>query len=150
MTITKEQIIWLAGFMDGDGWFGLYKNKKSKSGSWNYVPVMGIQNTNKEIIDEIGSWFDCGSFATRIYKSPGWENRRNSFKYVNQDSIEILEIISLMIPYLKVKRERAELLLEYLEKRVKWMKEGRKRTEKEKKESIEYYEKMRKLNHRGR
>lgn len=107
--LTEGQKGYLAGLIDGEGWVGIQRNTSKKSGNYNYVAKIIIGNTNKKIIavkEEIGH----GYIHLRKSKNP---KHKNVFIWV-LSSNAIRAILPLVLPYLRIKSNQAELLMSYL------------------------------------
>lgn len=98
MNYSKEDLIYLSGFLDGEGCFWLYRNK------------IGISctNTYKPIID----WMK-ETFGGTIHKAkPRKANHRNCYTWclvANQAK----DLIAELFPYLREKQNQALLLFAY-------------------------------------
>ncbi len=99
---------YIAGFFDADGAVSLILDKRSLYSPWPRVQCL-FYNNNKEILEKIQSFFGFGKiYITHKHPEKGWKvNYRLVFS--GRQSDELLEKI---IPYLNVKRVRAELALE--------------------------------------
>ena len=100
--ITKEELIYLAGFFDGEGCITISRIR-DKSGSL----ILMISNTNKTIIKLIAKWFkgDIMYIKQKDNRKEAW-----TFKAYSQDAEIFLKAI---YPYLLIKKEQAHIGLEY-------------------------------------
>jgi len=107
--MSKLTAAYIAGFLDGEGYFGIMKRHKGRERA-DYLPVIKATSVDKEIIE----WF---------YKSyGGWMNKRK-FKNKNQKDAytwvlagkKIEPFLRKIYPYLKLKKKQADILL----KRIK-------------------------------
>lgn len=104
LKLNKERITYLAGFIDADGTISIKKvrNKGSK-----YAPFVGISNTNRPVIDWFKHIVGKGAICTKKAR-----NERESESYeIRWEYNTALKIAKLCYPYLRVKKDRAELLL---------------------------------------
>ena len=99
----------MAGLIDGEGYIGLENHRGI--GSAHYRPVLKIAMTHKEIILWLHKSFG-GSFVTRIRNGhPLYPNHKDLY-YWEVGGKNIEPIIRKVLPYLKVKRRQAEIVLE--------------------------------------
>lgn len=90
---------YVAGFIDGEGGFGIYDGQQR----------MTISNTNREVLVQISEVIGGGRIATR----PATDRWKESHE-LQIGSLLMREFLPRVIPYLIVKREAAELMVEYL------------------------------------
>jgi hypothetical protein len=101
MPITRKNLVaWAAGFLDGEGSIGIYMN----SGSYRLMVSAGQKN-NVEPLERLLALFggtiqnnDYGSYATHYWMI---------------SSRQAGSALKEMLPFLVVKREQAELALEF-------------------------------------
>ena len=98
LSSDKEDLIYLAGFLDGEGCFTIYREKISVT----------CANTYKPIIDWMKSSFG-GTISTRKARK---ENHRVCYSWhlVANNARELLE---KLVPYLREKKPQALMLLTY-------------------------------------
>lgn len=99
---------YVAGFFDGDGWVTVqvkegHRREDRKSKTPFFVAIVGFANKNKEVLERIQERFG-GSIYTR----------KNGHHILNIGSDGRKIILEKMLPYLIVKRERAELMIQLL------------------------------------
>ena len=111
-TSTDEDLIYLAGFLDGEGCFSIYRQKI----------IITCANCYKPIIDWLKQQFG-GTVNKREARK---ETHRvcYSWRVVSGDAHSLLEQI---VPYLREKQPQALLLLEY-QKLTRYSKKDRKVT----------------------
>ena len=104
MPLSRDDLIYLAGFVDGEGCVSLaWRKVRGK----NYItPNIQITNTNKEIIEWIASEIP-GHIHERKEKRV---NRKDSWCYQISGN-KALELIKDIYPYLKVKRQQADVVM---------------------------------------
>ena len=98
----KEEIIYLAGFFDGDGCI-------TTSPKTNFR--LTISNTNKEILDWIKKNFGGNINNQHLPKNP---KHNTSWKWITTKRTDVLRILELIYPYLIVKKKQAKLIINYL------------------------------------
>lgn len=113
----EDRANWIGGIIDGEGMITA-KRRNNRGTSW--IPTITIANTDPIIIDEVISVMQILKIPHYVqkkeYKRPNgmavkWEILVNGFK-------RCLVALPILIPYLVGKRERAELLLEWCQKRM--------------------------------
>ena len=113
MTLSREDAIYIAGFLDGEGWIGLQKNP-IRADKWAYTYYfvrVGVSNTNKEILE----WLQAitGKGYIRVNKSNlKLPNRKPCWMW-DLSGTDAVELIKLVHPYLKVKKKVVESILEF-------------------------------------
>ena len=138
---SKTELAYLAGIMDGEGWFSIQKADKGENRSSTYTPNIGVGTSDKVLADWLIVKFG-GKLRYRIHhhqlgKKPIHEWRPTWGL--------IKPIIPKFLPYLVIKGERAKLLLELSGlSSVKFRKGGVPETNMLKREEI--YLKIKKLN----
>ncbi len=109
--------IWLAGFLDGEGWFGLrisYPNGKERRPYPRISMSVSQSVPNDWIIDEISDKIDGGGVYYSERQSRfgfGVIEKSKKFEIVNW---QLYELLPKILPYLKVKKRQAELQYELL------------------------------------
>ncbi len=141
------ELAWLAGIMDGEGYLGISQSSRSiDKNKTQYLNVrISIANTNKKMIDKIEKIYSklgiLGSYTTYQQKKD-WQK---SVYYVNLSTRkDVKNLLNLVSPFLVNKKSQALLIKEYCDLKSK------KRGVEYSKKSLEIYEKVRKLNQRGK
>ena len=133
--ISKYDLAYLAGFIDGEGCLAINKRKhKNKFGEWTgYSAYLDLANVNLEVMEFIKNKF-C--ISSKIYENQGKGNRKMAYR-LRMNKEEAQKIISMIQEFLIVKKNQAKIFLDFCEdsKNV------------EKREIL--WEQMKKLNHRG-
>jgi hypothetical protein len=105
--INKDDCIYIAGLLDGEGCIGL--NLTVEGERKNYYPHVSITNTNKEVLDWVKITVGKGSV---IRKPLGNIRHKQSYHwriYGNQS----IQFIKKIYPYLKIKKLQAETIMQY-------------------------------------
>lgn len=93
---------YMAGFVDADGSIGISAVSKAKQ----YVSKITVTNCNKKVVelfkDEFGGKVRCRTWKNKNWK-PGYEWSYTAVKAQN--------IITLLLPYLRIKKKQALLVL---------------------------------------
>jgi intein-encoded DNA endonuclease-like protein len=99
---------WLAGFVDGEG--SITVSKRHDSGYESYRVDLTIVNTNYAALSEIRSTIGFGSLRERSRKGALGKKPCYELQFCKAQA---REVIPLILPYLKVKKAQAQLLLEF-------------------------------------
>jgi predicted transcriptional regulator len=111
MNITEE---YLAGLLDGEGYFGLMKRGGTNHGYQrkSYQPAIKMAFTDKDA--EI-LYFLKDKYGGYINKSKAKGNKKSSTQWEIKGKIHLKNFLPSIIPYLILKKKQAELLLEFCE-----------------------------------
>lgn len=103
MRILKKDLIYIAGFFDADGFVGFYSYKKR--GKTYYQLQTGITQVKNGMMPWIQEVIGFGGLTTREQSknNPKWQTRQD-LRFYGPKAIKFLELI---IPYLRLKKERA-------------------------------------------
>jgi len=117
--MTKEQLAWLAGFIDGEGYLGLTYQVKAASLSSattpRYHPYLIVTNTNQRVIERVHTLLGIG----KVYKiSRKDEKSKDVYQFKLTKAADLVLVLEQLQPCLWVKREQCELLLSYLRYRI--------------------------------
>lgn len=104
-------IEYLAGFFDGEG----YITFSSRSGgkSTRYL-VIGVSNCNKNVIDAVQESFGGSSHV--MHKPKPERGHRGSWQWKCCSNVAY-DLLIQMLPYLIVKKEEAEIAIEFQQRR---------------------------------
>lgn len=114
---TELDAAYMAGIIDGEGSMGVYygvdNHNDNRKGKRYYQKHLAITNTDKRLIEYLSSVWG-GSF--RGYPNHGF---RNSYIYHISWSSEadLLHILEATLPYLVLKRQHAELMIQWIKSR---------------------------------
>jgi len=121
LNIMEKAYSYWAGIIDGEGCITIAKqvNYGKKKRSPNYILILDITNTSKELLEEAKKFFGVGSVRKR------WSNEklkefREQGRNISQiyqfraDRRSALKILRAVLPYLRLKRPQAELAIEYM------------------------------------
>lgn len=109
--MSATDLAWIAGFFDGEGHCGLSLLHSVKAMNQGYSPNVTIANTSREILMTIYRIVGLGQLrdtvkATAVAK----RSYRLDFPIPHQ-----LKFLKLILPFLKLKKRQAELVIEYHE-----------------------------------
>ena len=138
---------WLAGFIDGEGSIGLYKEKDIRKGEkyYHYRPALKISNTDCNSLELIRCMLDCGEPIVHIKLKSS--RHQYCFQYKIRNSKELYWVLSNLMSRLKIKYTQAIRVMQYIEGRESSWKRGWYKPMTEKDTKI--YEELKRLNSRG-
>jgi hypothetical protein len=113
--MSKTELAYFAGIIDGEGTISVSKNHNS--GYNGYSVVFRVYNTNKEVLNWIKNKTNMdGVKLSPVSKGSSTWNRPNIkplWKWQTHAN-GMREILPLVIPYMIIKKRIAELTLEFL------------------------------------
>lgn len=102
--LTEQELAYIAGFFDGEGSIGINRSKRQ---TWLEVC---FANTDEPIIAWIYSKLGGRiRVIDRSQKNPKW---KKAF-YAISSSARACKILRTLLPYLRVKKDQAEIAIEY-------------------------------------
>lgn len=102
---TMAERAYLAGFVDGEGCFHIGKAKASNQSG--YHPTLTVCNTNIKVLEYIQTIFG-GTLQVLPYKNyPKWKPRG----VLAWSSTNMRKVITMILPFLVIKKEHAEIVL---------------------------------------
>uniref|UniRef100_A0A6M3L894 Putative homing endonuclease n=1 Tax=viral metagenome TaxID=1070528 RepID=A0A6M3L894_9ZZZZ len=105
--MTKNELIWLSGFVDGEGYLTLYPRKRGRKGKREgFTKLISITNTHKPTMIKIAKLLNL----KLIYRKSNNPNHRDSWM-IRFHSKKVDYFLIKAIPYLITKKEQAKLLL---------------------------------------
>jgi len=115
--MSESEKSWLAGFIDGEGYVGLTFQRKKET-KWaapsvRYHPYLIITSTNKDVLVFIENLISEGNIY--LLKRKSKQKEAWQFKITKMDTL--FNILTVVLPYLKIKQRQSELLIEYIKKR---------------------------------
>lgn len=113
MEQERIDMAYIAGVFDGDGSFSLIKRKNGDR-SPLYQAMLQLANANKDLIDFIKDKFGGWIFERKSYIGKDGSNRKISYEWkVEKKSVS--SVITRLIEFLVVKKDRANYLLRYIQ-----------------------------------
>jgi|DEB0MinimDraft_6_1074348.scaffolds.fasta_scaffold38125_2 hypothetical protein len=103
----------MAGFLDSDG--SIYAYKRTDGKRPYYRVFVTVTNSNHDICD----WFMARTCMGNVYKSSYGENEKHSqvWRWIVQKGDDSVRLLRMLLPELRVKRNRAEIAINLLELR---------------------------------
>lgn len=95
--IAPNDLLWLAGLLDGDGCFGFYPSTENG----NPTPSIHIQMVDQDTIERVASLFECDTSVNKSKKKTEQDTYRASIR-----SQKALSLMRLLLPYLSVRRQQ--------------------------------------------
>jgi hypothetical protein len=141
--LTEGQIGYLAAMIDGEGHICLSRGKELKFGGYSYQPEVAVTNTNRTLLVWCRDTTGIGNIAPQ---RENLEKRKDSFIW-RLSNREIVKFLTIIQPYLILKWEQADYLLDYFQLETFY---GRSVTEEVSHKRKMIYEIMKDLNRRGK
>jgi len=104
---------WIAGMWEAEGWFSMQIGCNPKG---RYIPNCGLANTDMEIITEVTRILENNEIAYWVGKPRvnglGKKPKRD---IVIQGLKRVRRFVSVILPYLRTKRQKALLLKQFID-----------------------------------
>lgn len=116
-SLSELDCSWLAGFIDGEGYIGITFQRKPvttyQSASARYHPYLIITNTDKKIMDYIEGLLGTG----KVYRlsRPTLGRQKVAFQYKLTKLADLKTALTAIIPFMKLKKIQAKLVLTFIE-----------------------------------
>ena len=121
--MRTSDILYLAGFFDGEGYVSVSVLKHKWSQGFYVDLRAGIGNTNRDVL----VWIQRVTKLGKVWKHQKKGNRRLQHHWVTSNLQDTRKFLKLILPYLKVKKKTVELALKYLDSRLKDLESTKKR-----------------------
>lgn len=112
MTPKRDDWIYLAGFVDGEGCIGSSQQRRKSNGVKREIwrPFLTISQMDHVVLQELYECFEVGVL---------WLNRTNNCLRWRIDPAEDLRwILQGLLPYLRLKKSQAEVAIRLLDNRA--------------------------------
>ena len=110
--MNKLTASYLAGFIDGEGSLEIRKHKRNGNYGVYYEGKLRISQANKDIIEWLKNSFGG-------YMENGKNNHGSEYYcWTLKNTVKLLPFIQRIIPYLRLKKERAELLRKFMKRKL--------------------------------
>ena len=109
--MLETEKAWLAGFIDGEGTITLYPRNKRRG----CLPIVQIVNSNLTILESIRDMLGFGVMSRHVYETENW---KGSYTLSIRARSEVSVILEWVMPYLRLKKEQAELLKIYCDEHI--------------------------------
>ncbi len=117
----QERLIWLAGFIDGEGYLGIKKAAKKKVGGSIYqlTPRVVIVNTNNVALDNVLHILNENGVKYSVHFPKRYSETHSPVWHVEISSMEpVLNLLNLVRPHMIVKTKQADCLISYCRRRL--------------------------------
>lgn len=112
--LTNVDFAYIAGIIDGEGFLSIRKHKDKRiPRGWSLQPQVGVWNTDEKLITYLNLCIKGTYIRNRIYPSSN-PNAKPSYLWMIQGNKKIKGFLESILPYLIIKKERAEILLKYI------------------------------------
>jgi intein-encoded DNA endonuclease-like protein len=111
--VSKNDLNYIAGFLDGEGCISLRKRKDNKY----FAPVIEFSNTNLDVLKFIRERLGL-TVNVNIHESGCRGNRKMAYKFAIKGWRNCLHAAKLLIPYSMVKQKHLYILIKFLERRT--------------------------------
>lgn len=139
---SPETDAYLAALIDGEGSIGIGKVQEKRMRIPKYSLRVTIDNQYLPVLDEMKDLY--GGFIHEKKRVEGWAR---GFRLIISCN-EAMELLKCTVPYLRIKREQAELAIRFQEGMGRSIR-GRRVLPKEAHRREYLYQEMKKLNQRG-
>ncbi len=117
---SEKEIAWLAGFIDGEGYIGIERQRKKEtnkqSASLLYHPYLIIANSNYNVLEFIKKCIGYGHiYEVKRKKSKSHhKNEKPGFQYKLTKMDKLGPLLDTLRPYLHLKQQQCDLLLNFI------------------------------------
>lgn len=115
MDMDELDMCYLAGMFDGDGSFSLIKKVENEKHSPLYFPLIQLGANGDGLMQLIKEKFGGYIFLSKAHVAKGEFQRKAFFRFKLEKRTQCKPFLERIIPYLKLKKDRAEILLKYIE-----------------------------------
>jgi len=113
--LSDANAAYTAAFLDGEGGIQITRStRKNREYSLALHPAVYFTNTNQEVIRTIRGWLCCGCVARRRQLRP----HKDMHVLTISGTRNVESLLKRLLPYLIVKRARAEIMIDYCESRL--------------------------------
>lgn len=114
--MTELEVAYLAGIIDGEGTLTLAHRRRNEERGWeNIEPHLSISNTDPNLMQYLSQLLGAPFYAAREKRNHKW---KQSLIISISAFVELEALLSRVIPYLVVKRRRAEIMLALVRRRL--------------------------------
>lgn len=114
MKFDELDMCYLAGMFDGDGSFSLIKKVENEKRSPLYFPLIQLGASGDDLMQLLKEKFGGYIHLSKPHASKEGVVRNNFFRFKLEKGIRCKPFLECIIPYLKLKQERAQILLDYI------------------------------------
>lgn len=116
--LTEAQAAWLAAAIDGEGVVGLHRNNKA-SGHVYWIAHVEVTNTNEAFAERARDFMLlAGARAVQWHvMKPGPRSKLPCYRPTVQAQADVEFVLRAVLPWLVIKHDRAELILNWIGER---------------------------------
>ena len=142
----EADIAYIAGLIDGEGTIRM--NAFKEKANWNpkYMPYISFVNTNMEVIELVKEFLNAKTIIRHSPGDKGFKGNKVCYKVQKSGPKSVIKPIETLLPYLRIKKPQAILVLEYCKKYDPTAKEGKYISKKELKFRDSIYKQIKALN----
>ena len=112
--IKDIDLAWIAACIDCDGCIGIYR-MKCKSHPWGVYAYLQFTNDSKDMIKRFIEILKCGN----VYHWKDKKTLKHHYNWKLRDVQKLSVVLPQIIPYLILKKRKAQILLQYAKLRLK-------------------------------
>lgn len=101
---------YLAAIIEGEGYFSLIKKTNRKGNGFDFSPIIGVTNTDLDLLNFVQSIIGCGKVYTRVYSKT---NPKIMGNYCLRGIKNVHNLANQLMPYLFAKKEKAKKVRNY-------------------------------------
>tara|TARA_Y100000034_G_C6875297_1_gene400209 strand:- start:211 stop:930 length:720 start_codon:yes stop_codon:yes gene_type:complete len=116
LKISNTDKAYIAGLLDGEGHISLHKYKKKNC--TYYGPEIGISNTDKNVMEYLFKKLKEGGVKINSHTQKRGKNKPVITARINSHT-DAHCLLKYLMPYLKIKHERAQEIIKFIEKKSK-------------------------------
>lgn len=120
MNVRDTDFAWLAGFLDGEGTIGI---SRTNGKAWKHPylrPTVQAPNTDRRAIDEMARIVEgvTGKRPSVCVSNQGSERCKRAWRVKVSTQWELLLLLPVLMPHLRLKKRQAELCLEFCKRKA--------------------------------
>lgn len=112
----KENLAYIGGLMDGDGSFTVARRTNKKGVNLLYYPLVQFGSLSKESVQLMKDMFNGSIHLQKSHSKKDGSLRRDFYRWRIEKCSKCLPFLEMVIPYLEIKKERAEFLRDFIVK----------------------------------
>ena len=114
----KNDLVWLAGFIDGEGYIGITSQQKKESSnsaaSMVYHPLLIVTNTNLEALNTILVMIGEGKIYKLSYSNG---NHQSAYQYKLTKHTHLVGLLERIRPHLRIKQQQCDIVIDFIKRR---------------------------------
>jgi hypothetical protein len=115
--MTENEILaYIAGIMDGDGSFSICRKKDKKAFNLLHFPFIQFGSLEKNTLEFLKNHWKGSIITQKSHVNKNGKVKKEFFHWRLEKSGRCQPFLESVIPYLEIKKERAEFLLDYIKR----------------------------------